>query len=419
MQALRYILFHGYSLMTALLGLLLLPCFALHPRGRVRLIERLGLRQLPPGEYLWFHGASMGEITALLPVLKLVRESFPNSKLLVTATSPTGLDAAGTLAHELRLLPFDSAYFIRRLLGQARIRVLAVAETELWPAVLFETARRGISAVLVNGIITDYTFRSYRRLAPLSRAMVRRFSCILCGTERSRQRFVELGADPATCQITGNSKYDRAPSIGSAADALALKRRFFTQSWPTLVLGSLRPGEEKIWFPVLARATVEQQQACIVVAPRHKEKFAYFAQQLELHGIPFERRSLLQQPSQARVLLLDTYGELEAAYSFSEAAFVGGSLVDWGGHNPLEPACYGACVAMGPFARNVREIVEEMSDSKALWPIVTQDDAARLLSAVSQRSPILLEYGKSAQTIWKHHRGASDKIISHLTVLLK
>lgn len=408
-----------YSLAAALIGICVLPIFALHPRGRLRLGERLGLRPVPPGRYIWFHGASMGEVNGLIPVLRLARERYPHDRILVTATSPTGLEPVHELADETRLLPFDSPWFIASMIGTADIRALVITETELWPGFLMEARSREFRSFLVNAIVTDYSYRYYRAFRPFTRWTLNSFHRILCGSERSCGRFIVLGAKESSVLLTGNSKYDRAPSVSSRQDAENLRHQLFLNERRTLVLGSLRPGEEDVWFPAVAQALSADGQFSVVIAPRHREKFEYFAEKLKAYALPFERRSQLSSPSSAPVLLLDTFGELEGVYSFCDMAFVGGSIVDWGGHNPLEPAAYGACLLMGPYARNVRDVVEDLIAHDALLTIRDTDGARHALELLACGDPHVASRGRAAQQVWQLHTGAALKIMDRISELLR
>lgn len=405
-----------YACVTFSAAFLLAPVFWLHPRGRIRLKERFGSWDLPPGEYVWFHGASMGEVNGLLPVLKAFRARVPEARILLTATSPTGLDRAVGAVDELRLLPFDSPPFLRRALRGVRVRLLVITETELWPALIRETSSRGAVLAWVNAFVSDYSFRRYAALRSSWCSLLERFDCILCGNDRARERLSSLGLREDALTVTGNSKYDVVPSVSSKQQALEIRKRFLSRIEPVIVLGSLRPGEEAWWFPAMIECGSRVQ---FVVAPRHKEKFDYFASKLREAGISFRRWTEADASKEVGVVLLDAYGVLEQAYSFAQGAFIGGSLVDWGGHNPLEAACYGAPLAMGQYARNVREIVADLEQAGALVQIGVTDDARRFVAAVAEGSPELYARGEAALAVWQRHRGAAEKIVSRLQELIK
>lgn len=405
----------AYAGLMFVLALVAAPFFLLSQRGRVRLAERFGYWNLPEQTYLWFHGASMGEIGGVLPVIRALREAHPEAKILVTATSVTGLERAAGEAHETRLLPFDSRWYLRRALRGAQIKALIVTETELWPELIGEVSSRGAALYMINAIVSDLTISRYRAVRILLAPLLRRFNAILCGSEQSRARLLELGAASDAILVTGNSKYDVQPSVTSEDRIRELKTQYFKSCGTrVLVLGSLRPGEENLWFPEMGRALSRDDQLSVIVAPRHKEKFEFFAQRLREFDIPFRRRSEPAGSDNERVVLLDTYGELESAYSFADAVFVGGSLVDAGGHNPLEPACYGAYIAMGPFSHKVGTIAAELEQAAALRRVASCEDIRILLDEMRKNPAMFKAQGESARGVWRAHRGATAKIIEHL-----
>jgi len=187
-----------------------------------------------------------------------------------------------------------------------------------------------------------------------------------------------------------------------------------------LVLGSLRPGEERYWFPGLA-AFRGGAPLNVVVAPRHQERFEYFAERLSAHGLAFRRRSgaagseFSSDPRQLApdVVLLDTLGELERVYSFADAAFIGGSLVPgFGGHNPLEAAAYGVCVAMGPHCENVDDLIESLRERGGYIPLRTAEDAGALIARLSAGDAGLAAVGRQGREVWRLNSGAADRIMA-------
>ncbi|NDC37008.1 MAG: hypothetical protein EBZ48_03030, partial [Proteobacteria bacterium] len=170
------------------------PFFYLHPRGRLRLNERYGHWNLPPGSYLWLHGASLGEVQGLIPLCTYIRERFPAKRLLLTATSPTGLEAGRSYVHEVRLLPFDAPALIRRALTGVSVEGFIFGETELWPTLLSSLEKRQVPRCLVNARISDATSGIYLFFGNLFRPHMQALSCICAGDEGSMQRLLNLGA---------------------------------------------------------------------------------------------------------------------------------------------------------------------------------------------------------------------------------
>jgi 3-deoxy-D-manno-octulosonic-acid transferase len=292
-----------------------------------------------------------------------------------------------------------------------------VCETELWPVLLHEVGRRGIPAHVVNGRISDYTVRWYERIASMIQPMMRQFRSISVPSEAQRERYIALGARSEAVVVTGHSKYDAEPRIGTDEARAAVRREFFPRAssdTPVVVLGSVRPGEERWWFEGFLEQRRRGASLKLVVAPRHAEKFSYFAEAIASLHVPYKRWTEREGSAEGDVdiVLLDTMGKLEEAYAIADLAFVGATFVDVGGHNPMEPAMYGVPVVVGPHVSVIRDIIEDMRGSGG---VIEESDAAgiaQLLERTVGRDPLLKELGRAGQAVWQRHRGASQRILS-------
>ncbi|RMD86065.1 MAG: hypothetical protein D6808_04080, partial [Candidatus Dadabacteria bacterium] len=296
-----------------------LPIFPMFSRGRARLPERYGSWKLEKSSPLiWFHGASVGEIKGLMPVIKKLKEQEDSLKapykILVSATSPTGLDSLNGIADFERLAPFDSSIWIRRAISAAPIKALILTETEFWPSLIREISDRDIPVYLINGRITDRGALINTLRKKLYAEIFHRISGFFVSNERAAELFARMGVTPEKIKVVGNSKYDIEPTVSSSAKAQEWSNRFFADTTkPVLVLGSIRPGEEEIWFDAYRNFS---SKINMVVAPRHQEKFAYFERKLRQAHIPFTKWSLMEQGAPgATTVLLDTMGLLEKVYS--------------------------------------------------------------------------------------------------------
>ena len=406
-----------YSLVTFAASLGCLPLFLLHPRGRRRIRERYGLWGLEAGEVLWFHGASVGEVAGLLPIMARCRTKFPSAKILLTATSPTGLEKAAGAVDYVRLLPFDNRIWLAMALRNVTPRILVFGETEVWPNLLSLLSCRGVPLLLVNGRISEFSLRYYRWLKPLLRGALAKLAAIYTLNAKYRERFIEFGVPPEKVIVSGNAKYQSKPGVADREEAARLRQQFFAGEAPVLVLGSLRPGEERVWFPALAAA--DGQRIRTIVAPRHQEKTAYFIERLKEFELQFQPRSAQKSPALTPIVLLDTLGELEKVYSFADLAFIGGTLVTGiGGHNPLEAAAYGVPVALGPHCENIDDIALMLENEGALFRVVEPRDAERLIASVAVRDPQLDAAGRQALRVWQQCSGAAELIVERIAALL-
>jgi 3-deoxy-D-manno-octulosonic-acid transferase len=400
----------AYDCAMAPASLAVAPLFYFHSRGRERLGERFGGWELPPGEYLWFHGASAGEVRGLLPIIRELRALQPSLRTLLTVTSVTGIPNHPTEVDQVRVLPFDSSPWIRRAIGGIHLKGMVSTETELWPVLFRELSRREVPTVLVNARVSQRTFPRYRRGRSLLTSLLSRPRLICTSDPASVERFIALGAPPDRVRCVGNAKYDTPEPPGELSTSLrALRAQLWRDDAAVLVLGSIRPGEESWWFTEFAKHG-SQLPFRVIVAPRHREKFEYFANALRRHKITFSRWSE-QQSELAPVLLLDTFGELQRMYGIAQIAFIGATLVDIGGHNPLEAAIHGVSVATGPYTHVIDDVVADLVAQDAHWMIRSPDDVTRLLSALVHDPHRVRRMGDAARSVWRMHSGASARIV--------
>jgi 3-deoxy-D-manno-octulosonic-acid transferase len=394
------------SIASPLLGL----GFSLSKKGKERLAERFGKwnLDLEDKELLWFHGASAGETQGLEGVVTKLTEIYPSCNSLLTATNTT----------HSRLLPFDSSCLISRAIDKLNIKALIISETEIWPNLLRQASKRNIPIFWVNARISDMTYARYKLLAPLLREAFAGVKAIYTSNPESASRFQSLNLPVPEIAFVGNSKYDKTFTPNDTTQDL-LKRFFKNVSAPTLCLGSIRPEEAHYWLPAISEIRKNGSKINIIIAPRHKEKFEYFSEELSKHNIPFVKWSDIKKLSPdynnegtIDTLLLDTYGDLTTAYSISTLAFIGATLTDIGGHNPLEASAQGVYVVVGPYFQNVKSEVTDLHKVKALEIVKNENDIKEILGNLLKNPKLFSERGHRGKEIWKQNTGATDKIVS-------
>jgi 3-deoxy-D-manno-octulosonic-acid transferase len=407
-------LYQALSALTlALAGPLLLLL-----RGRhylPTLAARFG-RRLPttaPGA-LWIHAVSVGEVGAAETLAHALPASLP---LVVSTVTPTGQARARHALGEraaLGYLPFELGFAVRRFFDAVRPRALVLVEGDYWPLVLREARRRGVPVAVVNGRVSD---RSFRRLRPVRR-IVRRLlldpvACFGVQTALDRDRLVALGVEPRRVTVTGNLKFE-APVPPPLPELEAWLQRL-ADGRPVLVAGSTMPGEERRVLEAFAVAR-GLTGALLVLAPRHPERFDEVWSEVRRRFPAAVRRTRRDAPlaagEQPEVALLDTLGELPALYPLTHAAFIGGTLVRRGGHNPLEAARHGVPVVVGPSMENFREIAEAF-DRAGAWARVR---SARELGELWQRWLLdrvgADEVGARGRDLVEGNRGALARTLS-------
>lgn len=400
-----------------------------HPAYRGSLRERLGLglTQLPDAP-LWLHAASVGEVRSLGVLLRLLhRQGFA---LLLTAGTPTGLVQARHLYGDLpgltvRAAPWDLPGAVRRFLRASRPQVGVFVETELWPNLVTGARAAGVPLGLVSARLSEKSTQRYRRWAPrLMRGVVRAFTQIGAQTAADRDRFVGLGADPAVVTVSGSLKFELQlpPEVGRLGAAW---RAHWAPARPAWVAGSTHAGEETICLAAqrrLREVALARGEAppLLVLAPRHVERLAEVVRELESQQIAFARTS--QPPaavaSDLEVALVDEMGTLVAWYAAADAAFVGGSLVEVGGHNLLEPAMLAKPVLAGPHCFNAPDVTRRLREAGGL---VTVHDAATLaaeLGVLLGDASVARERGARAHTGALPQELGSLKAVQLISVLL-
>lgn len=406
-----------YKILGFCVGLTLVPIFWLHPRGRVKLSERLGLWPKISGDVVWLHAASVGEVNGLLPLIAHLRQIFSDVPILLTTVSATGLERAGSAVDHACLLPFDNPVFLRSVLRAVKPRCFIFGETELWPCLLTALESANVPIIMVNATISDFSWKAYKLLRVLFPHLLDKVDYFLVANKKTYQRLEGLGVTKQRMQLVGNLKYCQQGTSTVDQKPTKTKSEYFSRPLPIVVLGSLRPGEEHWWFPILSEF---RQQLNIVVAPRHPERSEYFVAALKKNGFEVQLESTGGWPVGSKALVVDSLGKLTQFYKIADLAFVGGSLIPGvGGHNPLEPAAFSVPVCMGSYYQNVEELVAEMVEQRAIEIIASEKDIKSLLERVLTKDDELKVLGDNARRYFMSRQDvltAAIKLIDQVCV---
>ncbi|MFQ6372839.1 lipid IV(A) 3-deoxy-D-manno-octulosonic acid transferase [Shewanella sp. YIC-542] len=346
--------------------------------------ERFALGKLQRSEVL-IHCVSMGETLAALPLIKTLLQQRPDLRFTVTTTSPTGsrevLKALGGRVQHC-YLPFDLPWCIRRFLRQVQPQLLIIMETELWPNLLHLSRQQGAKVLLANARLSAKSADNYHKWPKLSGPMLQQLNAIAVQTATEAERFVALGVAAERLQVCGSLKFDVQLDNDKIAKARAQRQQWGRDQVPVWVAGSVHPGEFDAILACHQQLLARWPQALLIMVPRHPEQFDNAANAIKRAGLAFVRRSqTLEITAETQVLLGDTMGELLGLYSCGDVAFVGGSLIVHGGHNPLEAAALGLPVLMGPNYRDFKEITDMLVAAGAMHIV---SDAAQLAAAIGQ-----------------------------------
>ena len=422
--------FYNLALLTALVASApwWLWRMATTEKYRDGLAERLG--KVPPHmrpagnrrQLIWLHAVSVGEVLAVSRLVGELDRAFPNHRVVVSTTTRTGQKLARERFGFDRVFycPLDLPWAVRNYLNALRPQILILAETEFWPNLLNSCFRRGIPVAVVNARISDRSWPRYQMLRRLWSPILGNLSIVLAQSQTDADRLTAIGCRPQRVTVDGNLKFDvRAAHEAEATrllKTLATGLRF-------VVAGSTLEGEESALLEAWPRLLATYPDLVLVLAPRHPERFSAVAALLSSSGIPWARRSNWKTGDPpvslgvAGILLLDTIGELASVYSLASVAFVGGSLIPAGGHNPLEPAQFGVPIVMGPHYANFRAITDDLLAHHALR-IAAKDELAAALSDLLSDRPAAAAMGARARQVFEQQAGATARTIDALTLLL-
>jgi 3-deoxy-D-manno-octulosonic-acid transferase len=362
---------------------------------------------------IWIHAVSVGEVGVARNLVEAIRRARPGTRIGVSATTAAGREIAEkTLSREASVFafPFDLAGPVERSLAETRPGLVLLTETEIWPLFLERAAHRGIPIALVNGRISERSFRRYRRVRAFMGRALARVALFAMQSAEDARRVVDLGAPAERVRVTGNVKYD-LPEPPAFPDAARL--RSAAAGRPVVAAGSTAEGEDELVLEAWSRLS---PRPLLLLAPRRPERFDEAARLCAARGLNVLRRS--HPPSRVPdlaslpdVYLLDTIGELASAYREAAVAFVGGSLAPRGGQNPIEAWAAGALVVAGPHMENFREIA---AAGQARGVLVRVPDAAGLADALAAAlgdAGKTRALGKRAAELVAENRGAAERTI--------
>ena len=405
-----------YSLLLILLTPIVLVYLSLRGvRDRAylgRWGERFGFIQ--PAEAtggIVLHAASVGEFNAASPLVKELLKAYPDLPLTVTTLTPTGSERVkrefGDRVFHV-YIPLDLPGAVTRFLGRLRPRLLIIMETEIWPNLYLAAHSRKIPIVIANARLSDTSVRQYHRFPGLIRDALQPVTWVGAQSGQDAGRMVQCGTMPGNTEITGNLKFDLQVSASLREQGEAL-RSGWGRSRPVLVAGSTHEADESVIIPAFIELLENIPDTLLILVPRHPERFHRAAQSARSAGLSvgLYSESEIHTP-QTQCLIIDAMGKLMTYYACADAAFVGGTMGEQGGHNALEPAALGKPVIVGPNTVNAKEIVEELIGSGAALRINDQqefhNEATRVLSDGLLRD----QMGQAGLALIEKNKGALD-----------
>jgi 3-deoxy-D-manno-octulosonic-acid transferase len=401
-----------------------------NPRYRTGWLERFGFWQGGQKGTIWVHGASMGEIRAAAPLVRALKER--GVPLTLSATTEAGVAQATTLLDSdhpnggAHYLPFDLIPCLILALRNRRPRALVIVETELWPGLLWLMRKRGVPTILLTARISERSYPRYRRIKSLVAWMLDGFESIQAQSATDAQRLLELGAPPEKVKVRGNMKFDLAPP-DTADPVAALLKSVSADGLRIFVAGSVHPGEAGEVARGVKSLMDRGVELGFIVAPRHLEKLGEVESELAQAGLktPVRWSSLEegQEPRAAalanamkagRPVVVDGFGLLGSLYGGAAVSFVGGSLVEVGGHNLLEPLNWGVPVLFGPHMQNAPQIRDEIVARGLGQEVGGGGELTEKLASYLNDDARLAEISATAGHLFEANRGAVDAALEVL-----
>jgi 3-deoxy-D-manno-octulosonic-acid transferase len=411
-----------YAIVSYLLVAALLPVLLVHPKLRHGIRERLGLyrRSEDMGRgapRIWLHGASAGDLLSLQPMMKELKARAPGCCIVVTTITNSGLDMARAKLREADVVlyaPYDLPGATRRAMAALRPDLLVLEYTEIWPNLIRAARKAGVRIALTNGRFNPERMSRYRALFRAIGNPLRSIRLFLMRSDEEAERALQLGAPPDRVWVTGNTKFDALVLDRPAGSDEPLRAAMgLDPARPVLIAGSTHEGEEEILVDVFRKLRADVPRLQLVVAPRYVERAGKILSIASGAGLSARLRSAGEAAGPADVVVLDTIGELAAAYRLATLAFVGGSFVTRGGQNVLEPAGQGKPVLFGPHMESFKDSVQVLVGRGGIQ-VATPEQLLRVTRELLSRPDEILRLGDMAREAVGAVRGASARNVEHM-----
>lgn len=410
-----------YRILSTILFLISLPIYAAVRACRGKFLpgwkEKFGKFTAPElGEkVIMFHGVSVGEVIALENLIKKTKETFPDYKIVITTGTKTGQEIAhkkfDNIVDFITYFPFDITICVELFLKKIKPSVVLIAETELWPTFAAYCKKRGIPLFVINGRISDSTYKSYRLLKGFFRELFKNYTKILTQSEEDKEKFISIGAPADKTMVMKNLKFDvkRADTnieIGQENNRI-------------IIAGSTHKGEDEIVLNAFSELKKEFPDIKLLLAPRHLTRVNNVKELVEKTNLPYGQRSNNDTFLNNDIIILDTLGELSKMYQICDFAFIGGSFNKTGGHNPLEAVVYNKPAISGPSIHNFRDIYWILSRSKAGKVVKTPQELTKYMHKLLADKEFYIESCNDCKTVFEFQQGAMEFVINELKSILK
>jgi len=390
----------------------------------LHLKERLGLKlpSLPKGApTLWIHAVSVGEVLSLQNLITKIKQAHPDWMIYFSSLTNSGVRMAREKLDQVDGIvyaPFDIKWIATKFFRSFQPQVFVLAESEFWPNLLRVAATQTQGVLLINGRISSRSLRRYTKVKSLASRILRHVNLFLVQTDRDKESLQKIGVESTRIEVTGNLKTEINLPPLSEDEVSKLRRTLrIKETQRVIVAGSTRKGEEEKLLKAFARAKKRKKNILLVLAPRHIERAEEIEKICQEIRLKVERRTTFSDTAEWDVFVLDTLGELTKFYALADIAFVGGSLIPWGGHNLLEPAFYKKPVFFGPHMDNFSFLAQKFLDKGAARVIHPGDELENMF--LLQNQEWLDDMGQKAKSTLDSLQGATDRTLEVIETLMQ
>lgn len=409
-----------YSFLTCILGLIILPFIFL-----LRLIQKkdvtswkikMGNFDLPKNfdkskKTIMIHGVSVGEVVSLEKLIRKIKEEFPNHNLVLTTGTKTGQETAikkmGDVADFITYFPLDIKFFVEKFLDKINPDVILIAETEIWPIFIYTAKKRNIKTYIINGRMSDESFKMYKILKPFFKNVLPMYSGIFVQSEIDKARLNEAGANINQLDVMKNLKFD--------VNKFDVDIDLNTNNSKVLIAGSTHKGEDEIVLRVYKKLKELIPNLKLLLAPRHITRTPDVQNLIKSFNFSYNLYSKNKQFSDnSDILLLDVMGELAKLYAKIDVAFIGGSFNNTGGHNPLEAIIFDKPTISGPSIKNFRDIYAILKMNNAAFVVNNEEEFFEIAKKLLLDENYYQEIKNNANKVFKNQQGALNFVIDKL-----
>lgn len=393
------------------------------PAYKKRVSERFAfkLSAIKPNG-IWIHAVSVGESIAAAPLINALIEAHPELPITVTCMTPTGSERIKALFGDRVqhcYMPYDAPCIAKRFIKKICPKLAIIMETELWPNHIYYCRKRNIPVVLANARLSERSAKGYARFPKLTRPMLASLNWIAVQTAAEAKRFIELGATPSHVTTIGSIKFDLNIDPELIRKAEQLRKEWHTTDRPTWIAASTHEGEDEIILEAHRQLLAQHPNALLILVARHPERFHDIYELSTKHFTTIKRTDQVPIKEETQVLVGDTMGELLFLYALADIAFVGGSLVNNGGHNVLEPITLHKPVITGPYLFNFQEITSQLNAEQALAIVHNSQELFLQLKKLIENPDIVLQMIQGGNNVVQRNQGALQRLINGINQQLK